>query len=119
MKTLMIAACAALAAAPALAAEQPTTLQVVTARGIVIKTSFGVEVQIAYAPDGKFTVQTPGGPVAGTWRIVDGRTLCTRLDGAGSDETCAAYPDGKTAGETFEMDGAMGPAVGKVAVTIR
>lgn len=119
MKALVIAACAALTAAPALAAEPPTTLQAVTARGVVLRTSFGLEIQVAYTPDGKFTAQAPNGPGAGTWRIVDGDTLCTRLDGPDPTETCTLYPGGKKPGDVFEVDGAMGPAMGKVTVAIR
>ena len=117
MKTLQLAACAALLATPALA-ETSSTLQAVTTRGVVMQTRFGFDVPITYAADGTFTAQPPGQSVSGTWRIVDGRTLCTRL-GADPTETCATYPDGKQAGDAFELDGAMGEALGKVTVRIR
>jgi hypothetical protein len=119
MKALVIAASAAVSATPAFAAESPTTLQVVTGRGIVMRTAFGLEISAAYTPDGKFTAQTAGGQAAGTWRIEGDRALCTRLDGPDPTETCVLYPDGKKAGDAFELDGAMGPTMGKVTVTIR
>ncbi len=115
-KTLMLAATAALTCGPALAA--PTTLEAVTTRGIVMQTRFGFDVPVAYTADGRFTAQPPGDKVSGKWRIVDGRTLCTSLDGDPT-ETCAAYPDGKAAGDTFEVDGAMGPALGVVKIQIK
>jgi hypothetical protein len=114
MRLILIATLAAFATAAA--AEEPTTLQAVTTKGIVMK-AFGMQIPVSYTPDGKFTARPPGGgEVAGSWKI-KGETLCTTTT-TDPTETCAAYPAGKKSGETFDVPGAMGAAMGVVAVKI-
>lgn len=114
MRFILTAAFATLLATPA-PAQAPTTLQHVTARGIVMKV-YGMEIPVAYTPDGKFSAMAGGSAVSGTWRI-DGERLCTRVEP--DAEVCAAYPAGKRPGDTFDVPGAMGPAMGVVAVSIK
>lgn len=98
-----------------LIAQEPTTLQNVTTRGITMSV-MGLQIPVTYTPDGKFTATPPGQKVEGVWRI-DGERLCTRT---GADaEVCAVYPAGKKSGDTFEVPGAMGPQMGTIRVTIR
>lgn len=104
---------AVLVAAPSLA-QPPTTLQAVTTHGIVMK-AFGMEIPVIYAPDGKFSAMAGNAAVTGAWRI-DGERLCTRVEP--DEEVCAVYPAGKRSGDTFDVPGAMGPAMGVVTVRI-
>ena len=113
MRLTLIAALAATLATPALA-QAPTTLQNVTAHGIVMQ-AYGMEFPITYTPDGRFSAMASGAAVSGTWRI-DGERLCTRVEP--DAEVCAAYPAGKRSGDRFEVPGAMGPQMGVVTIRI-
>jgi hypothetical protein len=103
-------ACVAVAAfaAPALA-QQPTTLQEITTKGIVIDAG-GMQIDVKYTPDGKFTAMD--GQVTGTWRI-DGEKLCTTSNFSPAEE-CTVYPAGKKSGDSFDLTGAQGPATIKI-----
>lgn len=107
---MIIAACAALAAiaAPAFA-QQPTTLQEVTAKGIVFQVQ-GMDIDVTYKPDGTFSAMD--GQVTGKWRI-DGEKLCTSSNMSPQEE-CVAYPAGKKSGDSFDVTGAQGTATIKI-----
>jgi hypothetical protein len=95
-------------AAPAFAdTAKPDTLKEVTTRGVVM-TVQGIDIPIAYKPDGSFTVEVQGQTMQGKWRI-DGAKLCT-TSSLSPNERCTEYPAGKASGDTFEIQGAMGPA---------
>ncbi len=108
MRTLIACLAMAAFAAPAFA-QQPTTLQEVTTKGIVIEAG-GMQIDVKYTPDGKFTAMD--GQVTGTWRI-DGEKLCTTSNFSPAEE-CTAYPAGKKSGDSFELTGAQGPATIKI-----
>ena len=106
MKTLLIASLAALAlAAPAAAG----TLEEVVKHGIVL-TIEGMEIDVAYTPDGKFTAMD--GQVTGTWKI-DGDKMCTSSN-FDPTESCVAYPKDKKSGDTFELTSPQGTATIKI-----
>jgi hypothetical protein len=104
MRSLVLAVTAMMVAAPA-SAQDKTTLDNVTSRGIVLSAG-GMEVDVGYKPDGTFTAMD--GQVTGKWRVEGGK-LCTSSNFA-PDEECTAYPAGKTSGDTFEVEGGQGPA---------
>lgn len=74
------------------------TLQEVTTRGIVL-TIQGVDIDIAYTPDGKFTGF--GGQLTGSWRI-EGDSLCTTSP-IEPQESCTVYPADKKSGDAFDL----------------
>lgn len=115
MNFINIAAALAAAAIAPVLAEEPTTLQNVTTRGITMKV-YGLEFPVTYAPDGTFVGGPAGQETKGVWRI-DGERLCTKSQT--SAEVCAVYPAGKKSGDLFEVPGAMGPAMGVITVRIR
>ena len=99
------------AAAFAIAGATPVfagTLEEVVAHGIVL-TVQGMDIDVAYTPDGKFTAL--GGQVTGAWRI-DGDKLCTTSNFEPA-ENCVAYPAGKKSGDSFDLTTPQG------SVTIR
>jgi hypothetical protein len=100
----MLLVSAAVAAAIAGPAAAGTTLEEVTAHGIVV-TIADMDIDVAFTPDGKFTALN--GAVAGTWRI-DGDKLCTATPEQG--ESCTAYPADKKSGDTFEVSNEQGSA---------
>jgi hypothetical protein len=106
-KLIAIAAVAALAA-PAFA-QQPTTLQEVTTKGIVIDIQ-GMQIDVDYKPDGTFSAMD--GQVTGKWRI-DGEKLCTSSNMSPAEE-CVAYPTGKKSGDSFDLTGPQGTATIKI-----
>lgn len=108
MKSLILAAAAMALAAPAFAQDK-TTLQEVTTRGIALSAG-GFEVDVTYKPDGTFTAMDD--QVTGKWRI-DGEKLCTTSNFAPAEE-CVAYPAGKKSGDSFEVAGGQGPATIKI-----
>lgn len=111
MKKLVIAL-AALIAAPALAQEAAPasdTIKAVTEKGVVFD-MMGMPVDMAFKPDGTFSGM--GGMFAGTWKA-DGSKLCLTIPGM-IENQCTAYPDGKKAGDKFEItteQGAMGVTI--------
>jgi hypothetical protein len=104
MRPLLLAVTALALSTPA-RAQDKTTLEHVTTRGVVLSAG-GFEVDVAYKPDGTFSAMD--GQVTGKWRIEGGK-LCTSSNFA-PDEECTAYPAGKTSGHTFEVEGGQGPA---------
>lgn len=106
-KLIAVAAVAALAA-PAFA-QQPTTLQEVTTKGIVIDVQ-GMQIDVDYKPDGTFSAMD--GQVTGKWRI-DGEKLCTSSNMSPAEE-CVAYPAGKKSGDSFDLTGPQGTATIKI-----
>jgi len=99
-------ACLAVAAlaAPAFA-QQASTLQELTTRGMVMEVS-GMEIEVTYKPDGTFTAMDD--QVTGKWRI-DGDKLCTSSNFSPAEE-CVVYPTGKKSGDSFEVTSAQGTA---------
>ena len=104
MRSLVLAVTAMMVAAPA-SAQDKTTLDNVTSRGIVLSAG-GMEVDVGYKPDG--TVTAMDGQVTGKWRVEGGK-LCTSSNFA-PEEECVAYPAGKKSGDSFEVQGGQGPA---------
>jgi hypothetical protein len=109
MRKLMIGgafvAMSAMASAPAFA----DTLQEVIKHGIIL-TIQGMDVDVSYTPDGKFTALE--GQVTGTWKI-DGDKLCTTSNFQ-PEETCTAYPKDKKSGDTFDMTNDQGTVTVKI-----
>jgi hypothetical protein len=99
-------ACLTLAAlaAPAFA-QQSSTLQELTTKGMVMEAG-GMQIEVTYKPDGTFTAMDD--QVTGKWRI-DGDKLCTSSNFSPAEE-CVAYPTGKKSGDSFEVTGAQGTA---------
>ena len=108
MKRLIACLAIAAIAAPALA-QQPTTLQELTTKGMG-REAGGREIDVTYKPDGTFTAMD--GQVTGKWRI-DGEKLCTSSNFSPAEE-CTAYPVGKKSGDSFEITGAQGTATIKI-----
>ena len=100
MRFLLAAAVLALAT-PAAAG----TLQEITTKGMILVVE-GMEIDVKYTPDGKFTAMD--GQVTGAWRI-DGDKLCTTSN-FDPNESCIEYPKDKKAGDSFEVQGPMGSA---------
>ena len=99
MRMFLLAATALALAAPASA----ETLDEVVKHGIILVIQ-GMEINVAYTPDGKFTAAE--GQVTGTWKI-DGDKLCTTTD---QGENCTTYPADKKSGDTFEVSNEQGSA---------
>lgn len=104
MRPLVLAVTAIALATPA-SAQDKTTLDHVTTRGVV-QSAGGIEVNVTYRPDGTFTAMD--GQVTGRWRV-DGARLCTTSNFAPAEE-CVAYPAGKKSGDSFQVQGGQGPA---------
>jgi hypothetical protein len=105
MKKIAIAL-AALIAAPAFAqtaAPPSDTVKAMTEKGIVIEV-MGMPIDIAYKPDGTFAGM--GGQLAGTYKT-DGKKICLTIPGM-IENQCQEYPDGKKAGDSFEVAGEQG-----------
>lgn len=103
MRSALIAAAFALIAAPAFAVE-PTTLDHVTTKGVVMHVA-GMDVAVTYTPDGKFTAMD--GAVTGQWKR-NGETMCS-INNMDPTELCVVYPTDKKPGDTFELTGPAGP----------
>ena len=108
MRRILFAAAAAILAVAGATPAFAGTLEEVVAHGIVL-TVQGMDVDVAYTPDGKFTAL--GGQVTGTWRI-DGEKFCTTSNFQ-PEETCTVYPAGKKSGDSFDLTTPQG------SVTIR
>lgn len=102
MRILPIAFAAALVA-PAFA-QEPTTLQHVTTKSVIMKVA-GMEIPVTYKPDGTFSAMD--GQVTGKWKIV-GETMCS-TNNMDPNETCILYPKGKKPGDEFEIISPQGP----------
>jgi hypothetical protein len=106
MRMLVAAAALAAIALPAVA-EESDTLKHVTTKGVVLEAQ-GMQIPIAYNADGTFALEVQGNAINGKWRV-DGSKLCTSSDFQ-PEERCVDYPAGKGPGDSFEIQGAMGPA---------
>jgi hypothetical protein len=112
MRTLLCAALASLALASlALAgpAAAGTTLEEIVSHGIILVIQ-GMEIEVTYTPDGKFTAMD--GQVTGTWKI-DGDKMCTSSN-FDPNETCVAYPKDKKSGDSFDLETPGGPVTIKI-----
>lgn len=96
MRILPIAIAAALVA-PAVA-QEPTTLQYVTSKSVIMKVA-GMDIPVTYKADGTFSAME--GQVTGNWKIV-GETMCSTSN-MDPNETCILYPAGKKPGDEFEI----------------
>ena len=115
MRLMLVAAAAAMLAAPAFA-QDATTLQNVTTKGSVIKADMQgtpIELPMTYKADGSYTTSAMGQDISGKWRI-DGDKLCTQ-NAMSPSETCLAYPAGKKPGDEFTVEH---PMLGTVTVKI-
>ena len=72
MKRILACLAVSALAAPAFA-QQASTLQELTTKGMVMEAG-GMEIDVTYKPDGTFTAMD--GQVTGKWRI-EGEKLCT------------------------------------------
>jgi hypothetical protein len=94
-------------AAPPMPATTPAappndTLTVILAHGDSIDVG-GMSFDLTFKPDGTFT----GGEFAGTYKV-DGDNLCITIEGVVNNQ-CTAYPTGKKSGDSFTIQGDMGP----------
>lgn len=106
-KILIISVAAACIASPALA-EDKSTLDHAIEKGIVMS-AMGYDIPVTYSDDGTYVASIDGmGEMPGTWRR-DGETLCTESSMM-PGENCTDYPAGKVPGDSFVVEGAMGPA---------
>lgn len=111
MKKLAIAL-VALIAAPALAqtpAPASDTIKAVTEKGVIFD-MMGMPIDMNFKADGTFSGM--GGQFAGTWKA-DGKKLCLTIPGM-IENQCTEYPDGKKAGDKFEItsdQGSMGVTI--------
>jgi hypothetical protein len=103
MRAILPIAFATMLAAPAFA-QEPTTLQYVTTKSVVMKVA-GMEIPVTYKADGTFTAMD--GQVTGKWKIV-GEKMCSTSN-MDPNETCIAYPAGKKPGDEFELISPQGP----------
>jgi hypothetical protein len=92
-------ASAGLAAPPAAPND---TIAAILAHGDVISAS-GKTFVFTYKPDGTFDASG----LPGTY-TVDGAKFCVTIDGL-VDNDCAEYPAGKKSGDTFSVQGDIGP----------
>jgi len=89
-------------AAPAAGAPPNDTIAVILAHGDSIDVG-GMTFDLTFKPDGAFS----GGEFAGTY-TVDGDKLCVTVEGVVNNQ-CTAYPAGKKSGDSFTVQGDMGP----------
>jgi hypothetical protein len=101
---LFLSAIAVMSVAGPAVAQEPTTLDYVTTKSVVMKVA-GQEFPITYTPDGKLSVNN--GMITGTWKIV-GETLCS-TNSMDPTEVCILYPPGKKPGDEFEVLSPQGP----------
>jgi hypothetical protein len=111
LKFAALALAAGLIAAPALA-QTVDTIAAVVANGTTIEVE-GQAFNIDYTADGKFT--GGDGMFSGTWKKATDGKLCISLPDMGVENQCTAYPEGKKAGDTFEIASDQGT----MKVTIR
>ena len=108
MKRIAIVLAAAFAA-PAFAQEPAPapasdTVAAILAKGMKIAVA-DMEFDLAFNPDGTYADAASG--EGGRYRV-DGKKLCMTPDALGT-ELCNDYPDGKKAGEMFELMSDFGP----------
>jgi hypothetical protein len=109
MRNILLLSVASIVFAGAGWAGEPTTLENVAAKGVVMKIS-GLELNVTYTPDGKFTAMN--GAVTGAYRI-DGEQMCSKSS-VEPKEVCIVYPAGKKPGDEFELVGPQGPFTIKI-----
>jgi hypothetical protein len=104
MRSVLIGAALATAVGAPAFADELSTLDHVTTKGVMMKV-MGMDIDVSYTPDGKMTAF--GGQVTGTWKR-NGDTMCSTnsMDPA---EVCVTYPAGKKPGDQFELVGPQGP----------
>jgi hypothetical protein len=108
MRIIFPAAMISVLVAPAFAQEL-TTLQYVTTKSVIMKVG-GMDIPVAYTPDGKFTAMD--GAITGAWKIV-GEKMCS-TNSMEPTEVCIGYPAGKKPGDEFEIAGPQGPLIIKI-----
>lgn len=111
LKYAALALAAGFIAAPAIA-QTADTIAAVIANGTTIEVE-GQAFNIDYTPDGKFT--GGDGMFSGTWKKAEDGKLCISLPDMGVENQCTAYPEGKKAGDSFDIVGDQGT----MKVTIR
>jgi hypothetical protein len=90
-------------AAPAPAGAQPNdNIAAILAHGDSIDVG-GMSYDLTFKGDGTFN----GGEFAGTYKV-DGANLCITIEGIVNNQ-CTAYPAGKKSGDSFTIQGDMGP----------
>lgn len=107
MKKLALTIAVLALATPAFAddaAEANDTITHMIANGAVVSAQ-GAEYVLSFEADGSFA--DDAGMVAGTWKAT-GNQHCLSIPGM-IDDMCSEYPDGKTAGDTFDIETEMGP----------
>ena len=110
MRRLLLAAATSFAACSFAATPAAAgTLEEIVAHGIVL-TIQGMEIEVTYTPDGKFTAMD--GQVTGAWKI-DGDKMCTSSN-FDPNETCTAYPKDKKSGDSFDLEGPQGSVTIKI-----
>jgi hypothetical protein len=87
-------------------ASASTTLEYVVEKGVNVSIQ-GFEIPVTYNADGTYSATAMGSEIPGTWRI-EGTKFCTESS-AQPGETCTEYPEGKGPGDSFDVEGAMGP----------
>ncbi|MEM5518681.1 hypothetical protein WNY37_17115 [Henriciella sp. AS95] len=110
-KTVFVLAAAACISSAAYA-EGNDTLNVLIANDAVITTQ-GLSIPIDYNEDGTYSGVAMGSSFTGSWRI-EGDSLCTTST-LSPTESCTEYPEGKSAGDEFEVTS---PTLGTVTVKI-
>jgi hypothetical protein len=116
MKLKLLAAVAALAAAPALAQTAPPsdTVKLVLEKGTTMSVAqMGITGDVVYKADGTFTGFD--GQYEGTYKV-DGSKLCVTAPAVGQDNTCFAYPDGLKSGDKFKVTD---ENVGEIEITLK
>lgn len=115
MRLMLVAAAAAMLAAPAFA-QDTSTLGYIISKGSVMKADMQgtpIELPLTYKADGSYTTSAMGQDITGKWRI-DGEKLCTQ-NSMSPSETCIAYPAGKKPGDEFTVEHPMfGPVTVKI-----
>lgn len=111
-KPLLVAATALAFTAPFALAEGNATLKSLIAKDAEITTQ-GLAIPIDYNEDGTYSGVAMGTGFTGTWRI-EGNSLCT-TSSMSPAESCTEYPEGKSAGDEFEVTS---PTLGAVKVKI-
>ena len=105
MRAIVIAAVIAAFASSAAA----DTIEEVTTKGVILNIQ-GMEIDVKYTPDGKFTAMD--GQVTGEWRR-DGDKMCTKSN-FDPNEQCIEYPKDKKSGDSFDVTGPQGTATIKI-----
>lgn len=111
----MIVSLLSISAAPSFA-QQPTTLEIILAKGVVIHDTIGgtpVDMHVTYKADGTSILNVvgprgKGAEIVGKWRM-DREKVCTS-NAMNPVENCFDIPSGKKAGDSFKVTTARGEA---------